>query len=63
MLTYYQLGPSKFQWNFDQDTAICIQENEFENVVWKMSAIFSQPEYVKSLKPSDKWYMPVKGVS
>ena len=37
----------KLQWNFKGDLYIFIQENAFENVVWKMSAILSQPQCVK----------------
>ena len=29
-----------FQWKFNQNTTIFIEENAFENVVWKMAAIF-----------------------
>ena len=29
---------NKFQWNFHQNATIFIQENAFENVVWKMAA-------------------------
>ena len=29
---------NKFQWNFYQNATIFIQENAFENVVWKMAA-------------------------
>ena len=35
---YWSLG-DKFQWNFLQDKTIFIQENVFENVVWKMVSI------------------------
>ena len=35
---------NKLQWNFDRN--IIIQENTFENVVWKISAILSRPQYV-----------------
>ena len=38
------IGPwRKFQWNFDQNTTIFIQENMFENGVWKMGDIVSGP--------------------
>ena len=30
---------------------IFIPENACENVVWKMAAILSQPQYVKTLEP------------
>ena len=36
------IGPpkNKLQWNFNQYSYIFSQENAFENVVWKMAAIF-----------------------
>ena len=34
-------------WNLNQNLNIFIQENTFENVVWKLPAIFSQPQCVK----------------
>ena len=34
------------QWNLSPNSYIFIQENAFENVVWKMSAILSRPQYV-----------------
>ena len=37
----------KFQWNFNRNLYIFIQENAFENVVGKMAAILSRPQYVK----------------
>ena len=42
MMTYCQLDlGNKFQWNFDKNTTIFIEENEVENVVCIMSAILS----------------------
>ena len=41
----WNLG-NKFQWNDNQNSYIFIQENAFENVVCKMVAILSQPQYV-----------------
>ena len=38
---------NKLQWNFNQSPYIFIQENAFENVVWKMAAILSLPQCVK----------------
>ena len=32
---------------------ICIQENEFENAVFKMAAILSQPQCVDTLLPGN----------
>ena len=37
---------NKFQWNFNQNSNISIQENAFENVVCKMASILSQPQCV-----------------
>ena len=37
---------NKFQWNLKQDSHIFIQENTYENVVWKMAAILSLPQCV-----------------
>ena len=31
---------NKLLWNFDQNSYISIEENAFQNVVWKMTAIF-----------------------
>ena len=38
---------NKVQWNRKQNSCISIQENVFENVVWKMTAILSRPQCVK----------------
>ena len=40
----------KLQSNCIHNSNIFIQETAFENVVWKMSAILSRPQYVKSLQ-------------
>ena len=40
---------NKPQWKLNQNLYIFIQENAFENVVWKMALILSQPQCVKSL--------------
>ena len=37
---------NKFQWNFNWYSYIFIQENAFENVVWKMATILSRPQCV-----------------
>ena len=34
------------QWNFNRNSNIFIQENAFENVVWKMAAILSRSQFV-----------------
>ena len=38
---------NKHQWNVNRNSYIFIQENPFENVVWKMAAILSRPQCVK----------------
>ena len=38
---------NKLHRNFNQNSCIFIQENTFENVIWKMSAILSRPQCVK----------------
>ena len=43
IIVYWTLV-NKLQWNSNQNSNICIQENAFENVVWKMSAIVSPPQ-------------------
>ena len=37
---------NKFQWNFDRNSNIFIQENAFESVVCEMTAILSRPQCV-----------------
>ena len=38
---------NKFQWKLKWNSYIFIQENAFENVVWKVAAILSRPQCVK----------------
>ena len=38
---------NKLQWNLNRNLYIFIQENAFENVVWKMAAILSRPQCFK----------------
>ena len=38
---------NKFQWDFDRNSYISIQENMFENVVSKTAAILFRPQCVK----------------
>ena len=40
---------NKLPWNLERNSFIFIQENAFENVVWKMAAILSWPQWVKSV--------------
>ena len=42
---------NKLQWNLNQNWYIYIQENVFENIVWKMATIVSLPQSVKA----DTW--------
>ena len=44
---------NKIQWNVKRYSYIFIQENPFQNVVWKMAAISSRPQCVNTLWPSD----------
>ena len=39
---------NKLQWNRNRNLYIYIQENALENVVWKMAAILSRPQWIKS---------------
>ena len=43
------IGPPRnnLQWNYNRNPYILIQENPFQNAVWKMAAILSQPQCVK----------------
>ena len=36
---------NKLQLNFNRNSYIFIQENAFQNVVWKMAAILSRPQW------------------
>ena len=40
---------NKLQWNLNWNLCIFIQENPFENVVWKMAAILSWPQCVNEV--------------
>ena len=39
---------NKYQWNFKRNSCkyIFVQQNAFENVIWKNAAILSRPQYV-----------------
>ena len=45
-------GPleKKFQWNYNQNSYISIEENEFENVVCNVVTILSQPQCINGFK-------------
>ena len=49
MLEYFMWTTrNKLQWDFNRNLYIFVQENAFENVVWKMAAISSRPQCVKT---------------
>ena len=39
---------NKLQWNLNRNSYIFIQENAFENIVWKMASILPRPQCVKT---------------
>ena len=47
---------NKLQWNINRNSYIFIQENAFENVVCKISAIMSQPQCVVNTKIYFCWW-------
>ena len=47
---------NKVQWNFNWSSYIFIQQNSFENVVWKMAAILSWPQCVKQFSARE-WFI------
>ena len=47
---------NKLQLNLNRNLYIFIQENAFENVIWKMAAILVQPQCVKGGKITNKEY-------
>ena len=47
---------NKFQRIIDQNSNLFIQENAFEYVIWKMTAILSLPWCVQGTKPSDVYF-------
>ena len=53
---------NKLQWNLKRNSYIFIQENAFENVVWRMAAILSRPQCVNSLKPGLVFYLWLRKV-
>ena len=40
---------NNLQWNLNRNSSIFIQENLFENIVWKKAAILSRPQCFKNL--------------
>ena len=53
---------NKFQWNLNRNLNIFIQENAFENVVWKMAAMLSRPQcvngFLRGESPVDRYWDP-----
>ena len=54
---------NKLQWNFNQNHNIFIQENAFENVVWKTAAILSRLQCVKGDIASSRHPLDFRRVS
>ena len=52
IVIHCQLDPymNKLQWNSNQNTKIYIEENAFQNVVFKMAAILFQPQSVNTVR-------------
>ena len=46
---------NKDPWNLNRKSNIFIQENAFQNVVWKMAAILSRPQCVNATRASIWW--------
>ena len=57
---YDLIHMNKLRWNFDKNTAIYIQENEFENVVCKMTSISSQLQTSGTSSIFVKWLYRIK---
>ena len=57
------IGPlgTKLQWNFIQNPHFFIRENPFQNVIWEMSPILSQPQCVNPIDP--RWCTIMPGLS
>ena len=47
------------RWNLNWNIYIFIQENVFGNVIWKMVAIFSEPQCVKAVIKYNFWWWSV----
>ena len=43
----WELG-NKFQWNINRNSCVFIQENAFENIVWKLAGIMSRTQCVNT---------------
>ena len=46
---------NEFQWNFNRNLSIVIEENAFENVVCKMLSVLSRPQYTYILYYNRLW--------
>ena len=49
--------------NFNRNSYTFIQENPFENAVWKMTAILPRPQWVNRLLPGDEYMLKWIGSS
>ena len=52
---------NKFQWNFNRNSYIFIQENAFKDVVCEKAAILSRPQCVKR-EPNLDFSVPKNGM-
>ena len=59
-IVYWTPG-NKLQWNFNKNSYIFIEENAFENVVWKMASIFLGLN-VLSLSEAGPWVAVGSGI-
>ena len=55
LFVYFWVLGNTIQLIFNQNTTVCIQENEFEYVVCQISAILSQDQCINLLRPSDAY--------
>ena len=53
---------NKIQWNLNHKSCIFTHENAFENVVGKMAAIFSRPQYGKKHRQKSRCVTPFLAV-
>ena len=51
-----------FQWKFNQNTTIFIEENACENVVCEMPSILSRPQCVKKVRQSSDHHLFIIGI-
>ena len=48
---------NKLQWNSNRNSNIFVQENAFENVIWKMAVILYRPQYANQTDPCTIIYL------